>query len=1020
MSAVACALALLLGAAAEPLPPPPASEGAELPVPEGFVAPPAPSREPIVTGFSIVPPPGVAAEDLEPLVSIEAGRPLSRRELRSSLVRLFLSGPVGGVTARAVEEGPGQISLVFVVSGLRLLRRLDVQGVPPLDADRIRRATGLRPGDEWGAERGTDAAVAAREALARMGYRDAGVEAREQDGPEGVTLALRVTRGTPTRVAALRLRSDAPEALVRETLLLGPGDVADLDRLDAELDRLRRRLREIGHFRARVEPPIVRAREGGAGVELELRVAAGPQLALRFEGATLWDEETLRAALRYDGEELLDAAMLRELEGRLTSALRRAGRYDASVRAEELHDPVLRRDTVLFRVREGRPLRVTRVEFPGLKRLDAAALRLQVAELLEGELGAPARLRAPSTEELDPLGFSGIGATHRPAPLPVAPREVFEEELWEKVRGALVERMRDDGWLEVELDPPIVEIDEVTRLATVSLPVREGTRVTVRKVEGPPPLVGVEAEPLDAVRLAARAPLSLRRLEADRVALRAWYAREGHLFAEVDATWARDPADPAVADVRFTATPGPRVKAGTILVQGNRRTDAEVVRDALGFDTGDKLGSEELAQAQQRLLRLGIFRSAALRTLDPDVPAEVKDLVIDVRERPVRSVEVGGGVSIADGPRSFAEYTERNIGGRNVEFTARGKLNYQAFREEVRALPLDEGIERTVDLGLRQPRLYGIPVDVGARLDLVHERDIRPAYRVVKYAIIAGLDAPLGSALNAGLQYELESTGFKRAEEFDSLLGVLSRNDLERLRFPEGDTVVGAIRPSLALDLRDDPTDPHAGFLARASTEWARDLGGDFVVDFVKVSGTAAGYVPIAPRVTLALSASGGRVFPLDDASLTVPPKRFYLGGAGSLRGFSEDGVVPEDRRAALRQEIQDCEAIIFSAGCSTAARFLQAGSEVPSEGGELFVLLKSELRFPLYEELGGGLFLDAGNLWLDPSSFAWTGLRPAVGAGIRYATPVGPLALDLGVNLAPDAVLNEQSFAIHFSIGLF
>ena len=41
-------------------------------------------------------------------------------------------------------------------------------------------------------------------------------------------------------------------------------------------------------------------------------------------------------------------------------------------------------------------------------------------------------------------------------------------------------------------------------------------------------------------------------------------------------------------------------------------------------------------------------------------------------------------------------------------------------------------------------------------------------------------------------------------------------------------------------------------------------------------------------------------------------------------------------------------------------------------------------------------------------------------GSGLRYVTPVGPLALDVGVNLAPDALVNEPAFNLHFNIGLF
>ncbi len=136
---------------------------------------------------------------------------------------------------------------------------------------------------------------------------------------------------------------------------------------------------------------------------------------------------------------------------------------------------------------------------------------------------------------------------------------------------------------------------------------------------------------VELVGLQEGQPLSERRLEEQRLAVRAWYAKLGHLYASVDARWERPPADPTRAVVRFHVREGPEVRAGRILVQGNRRTDDEVIRDALLFRSGDVLGSEQLADSQQRLMRLGLFRTAAIRPLGHSVPPELPPL--RVRDR---------------------------------------------------------------------------------------------------------------------------------------------------------------------------------------------------------------------------------------------------------------------------------------------------------------------------------------------------------------------------------------------------
>ena len=121
-----------------------------------------------------------------------------------------------------------------------------------------------------------------------------------------------------------------------------------------------------------------------------------------------------------------------------------------------------------------------------------------------------------------------------------------------------------------------------------------------------------------------------------------------------------------------------------------------------------------------------------------------------------------------------------------------------------------------------------------------------------------GLDWPISDHLAAGLLFELERNSIDSSPRIDELYAELSRQDLERLRFDEGLTLLGSVRPSLALDLRDDPVAPHAGLWARVEGDWSNSLPGQSPVNFFKLSGTVTGYVPVATRTTLALSVGGG------------------------------------------------------------------------------------------------------------------------------------------------------------------
>ncbi len=118
--------------------------------------------------------------------------------------------------------------------------------------------------------------------------------------------------------------------------------------------------------------------------------------------------------------------------------------------------------------------------------------------------------------------------------------------------------------------------------------------------------------------------------------------------------------------------------------------------------------------------------------------------------------------------------------------------------------------------------------------------------------------------------------------------------------------------------------------------------------------------------------------------------------------------------------ERRACEALAWTGGCTSRGLTLASGGTVPSEGGTIFELAKVELRLPLVRDFELGLFFEAGNLWYEERLYKPFDLRPVAGLGVRYVTPVGPLALDVGFNLNPDEQLNEPIFAVQFSVGVF
>ena len=73
------------------------------------------------------------------------------------------------------------------------------------------------------------------------------------------------------------------------------------------------------------------------------------------------------------------------------------------------------------------------------------------------------------------------------------------------------------------------------------------------------------------------------------------------------------------------------------------------------------------------------------------------------------------------------------------------------------------------------------------------------------------------------------------------------------------------------------------------------------------------------------------------------------------------------------------------------------------------------ELRFAVIGELGGVFFVDFGQVFAASLEYHLEELRYAVGPGIRYNTPIGPVRFDVGFIV--DRRPNEPFGRIELSI---
>jgi outer membrane translocation and assembly module TamA len=257
--------------------------------------------------------------------------------------------------------------------------------------------------------------------------------------------------------------------------------------------------------------------------------------------------------------------------------------------------------------------------------------------------------------------------------------------------------------------------------------------------------------------------------------------------------------------------------------------------------------------------------------------------------------------------------------------------------------------------------------------------------------------APVGG--ERGVRNTVSATFIQEYEDYTINQTVLAdatfRDELIALGLdPEtgrGAGTVTALELDFTRNTSAQPLDPRQGYVINAHMEKAGQiLRGSF--EYTELSGEVRGYIPLGSRFVWANRARSGT---LAGSSAALIPfyKRYFVGGSSSVRGWGRYQVSP----------------------------LTPAGQPI---GGRTMMEVSTEARFGIRGKLGGVLFVDGGNVWEGPWEVRASELRWAVGPGIRYDTPIGPMRVDLGLQLNPieglvvDGREANRKWRVHFSIG--
>ncbi len=570
----------------------------------------------------------------------------------------------------------------------------------------------------------------------------------------------------------------------------------------------------------------------------------------------------------------------------------------------------------------------------------------------------------------------------------------------------------------------------------LSIPIKLGPRTTLWNLEFSGNEQVIEDKLAEVADLKLGEPVSQVGLQQARRRILDHYADLGYAFASADVELQLS-QDRTRGSAKFVISEREQVQITAIVVRGAERTSESLILGRLELIPGGVYRRNLVRQSEEQLATLGVFSSVTIGLEDPEVPAKRKVVIVHVAERLPQYVDVKPGFSTGEGARVTFEYGHRNLLGKAVQLTFRVQLGYLPgwliFEDEVRR-NFDE-----LDLGDRLERRDTVTLEfpVGKRyrlaFDGVDARDNSRDFGITKRALIVTLTNRISRQLSlvAGSSFELNDA--RIFGDTQNLQEYLEANpgQVRLLNVPEGGSQAIAVRGGATFDLTDNPLGPTRGFFlsgevepvvayldednAAVQLEQCDVAGNDpdaceYKSRFLKSTGRVAGYIPFNDSgLSLALSLRAGVNYQLVDNSSTYPDRLFFMGGADSLRGFLQASLIPQDIAEQLQREDPDAP--------DQESRL--TARKVVIRGGDFLFNPRAELRIPITKVLHTAVFLDSGNLWRDIDNVDLTVLRYTVGSGLRFVTPVGPLAFDYGVKL--DRRFYESDLgAFHFSVGLF
>ncbi len=911
-------------------------------------------------------------EHAQQLIEQKTQQPLDPAKIRKSIKNLFATGMYENVLVTGREAPGGGVDITFSFVPNFFIGDVEVQGLPKnLSPNQLVDASNLHLGDLFTPERLALAVGRMKKVMEDNGYYQAAIASNHVPDPEKhqTNIYFQVNPGPQARVGKIIVEGDSKLSSeeVQKIGHLHSGKKVKAQSVTRALQHLRKYFQKKGLLEAQTSVLARTFNQTENTVDYTFRIEPGPVVQIRSEGASI-STGTLKKYVPVYEEGAVDDDLLNEGKRNLQDYMQTIGYFDAKVSYTRQNIPEKNQLNIIYDVDRGERHKLLSVKIDGNKYFSDDLIRERMMVQPAGRLFSHGRF-SQGLLNRDIASITGLYQTNGFRKVQVVGK--VQDSVEGNPANMIVEIQVTEG--------PQFLVENLNIEGNASIPAKELTEQ----------LTTIQGQPFSETNVAQ-----------DRDLLLSYYLNRG--FPDVQVNPAYEPSKSGTdhMDVTFQVTEGKKVTVDQVFVSGLDHTKSYVVNREIEVKPGDPLSQAALLESQRGLYDLGIFNEVEMAVQNPEGGASTKNVLFQLREAKRYTfnygfgMEIGTGINQAQGtspqgevgvsPRVSFDMTRLNFRGRDQTILLKTQLGY---------------LQQLALLSFESPRFFDLQNWKWTISGFYNNSRGVNTFTSQRLEFATQLEQKVNRAVTAlyGFSYrKVKASDFPPGFDFDPS----QYQAYQPVR-------VGMPTFAIIRDFRDDPIDSTKGNYTIVNGGVASKAFGS-EANFARIFMQNSTYHLFRKKYILARSTRVGFEGPFGSSTAIPIPEEFFEGGGNSHRGFSINQAGPRD-----------------------------LGSGTPLGGNSVFIN-NLELRLPpvlvpyIKQNIGFVIFHDMGNVFATSSDlfhnfFRWNQKNQdtckaagvanpppnpnpcdfsymvhAVGTGVRYKTPIGPIRADIGYNLNP------------------